>query len=79
MRTSSDHRRRTLLRSGLVLACLTVAALGAASASAQSTLGARAASLQEDVDALVAAGAPGGSCSCATETVRSATRRGSPT
>jgi D-alanyl-D-alanine carboxypeptidase len=54
-------RRRTLKLSCAILACLTAAVLIAASAMAEPTGvgGTRTASLQSDVDALVAAGTPG--------------------
>ena len=54
-------RRTTLKLSGAILACLTAAVLVVASAMAGPTgvAGTRTAPLQSDVDALVAAGAPG--------------------
>ena len=63
--TPMDPRKRRLHRRfavpATVLACLVAAALAATSAAAKpdSTTGGRAAGLQEDLDALVAAGAPG--------------------
>jgi D-alanyl-D-alanine carboxypeptidase len=59
--TNLSGTRRTLVLSGMIIACLTAAALLAASAIAnpQITRGTRAPHLQKDLDALVAAGVPG--------------------
>ena len=54
-----SRRRRTLELSGAILACLTAAVPIAASAMAKPTTRTQASTLQQDVDALVAAGAPG--------------------
>lgn len=51
--------RKTVKLVGGILACLTAVALVAASATAGTTKAPQRASLQKDVDALVAAGAPG--------------------
>ena len=59
--SSSRGLRRRLAISASILACLAAAALVAASAPAQSTIttDTHATGLQQDLDALVAAGAPG--------------------
>jgi D-alanyl-D-alanine carboxypeptidase len=55
-----SRRRRTIELSATILACLTVAVLLAASATANTTVTiGTTATLQNDVDSLVAAGAPG--------------------
>ena len=60
-RSSSRGLRRRLAIPAAILACLGAAALVAASAPAQSTAttDTHATGLQQDLDALVAAGAPG--------------------
>jgi hypothetical protein len=86
--TRMDHRddptrslRRRFAVPGAFLACLATAALVAASAPAKptATTGGHMAGLQNDLDALVAAGAPERSCSSATETTPRRSRPASPT
>jgi D-alanyl-D-alanine carboxypeptidase len=56
---SKAGRGSKLALTGVILACLTAAVLTAASATANPTTGSKASGFQRDVDALVAAGAPG--------------------
>ena len=73
--------RRRFAVLGALLVCLATAALVAAAAPAKptATTGGQTAALQNDLDALVAAGAPERSCSSETETTRRASRPASPT